>query len=388
MSGINIKDLERGKTSFKEASVQPQHDIQTRIKNILDREIVLFSKKFSDKHKESFYLELATLLSSGLDLKATLEIIEAEQDVPRHAAFIGKIKDDLIQGRSLWEAMQLSGEFTPYEYYSVQIGEETGKLVIVLDQLYRFYTERLKQKQQLVSALSYPVIILITSIGAVTFMLLFIVPMFRDVFKRFGGDLPYLTQVIISISEFIQGYFLLWFMLFTATSIYLFVNRKKPWFHFWTVRFIKKIPVVGNVVYSLQLARFCTSMSLLLGSKVPLIRSLQLINQMIVFFPIQHTLSKMEDDIMHGEMLHVSMARFSIYNKKMVSLIKVGEEVNKLDLFFEKLAKQYSSDAEHQTSLLNTFLEPAMIIFLGFVVGFILLAMYLPMFQMATNIGG
>jgi len=129
-------------------------------------------------------------------------------------------------------------------------------------------------------------------------------------------------------------------------------------------------------------------MSLLLGAKVPIIRSLNLIKQMITFYPIQITLEKMADGIMNGEALHTTMSNYPVYNRKMVSLIKVGEEVNKLDVFFEKLAAQYSNDVEHQTSLLNTFLEPAMIIFLGFIVGFILLAMYMPMFQMSTTIGG
>jgi len=91
---------------------------------------------------------------------------------------------------------------------------------------------------------------------------------------------------------------------------------------------------------------------------------------------------------MNGKSLHETMAQFPVYNRRMVSLVKVGEEVNKLDVFFDKMAKQFSSDVDHQTGLLNTFLEPAMIIFLGFVVGFILLAMYLPMFQMSTSIGG
>lgn len=151
---------------------------------------------------------------------------------------------------------------------------------------------------------------------------------------------------------------------------------------------MRRIPVIGRIVYAVQLARFSSSMALLLGSKVPIIRSINLVSQMITFYPIQVTLESMAADILNGVSLHESMSQFSVYNRKMVSLLKVGEEVNKLDIFFEKLSQQFSADVEHQTSLLNTFLEPVMIIFLGLVVGFILLAMYLPMFQVSTSIGG
>jgi type IV pilus assembly protein PilC len=383
VSGINIKEFSKGReqvTNEKSSSFD--------IKKILETDIKLFPVKFTDKNKESFYLELSTLLKAGLDIKSALELIEEEQEKPKHKEIIHKVKEDLVNGASLWEALQQSGYFTPYEYYSVQIGEETGKTNLVLDQLYQFYHVKLKQRRQFISALSYPVIILFTSIGAVSFMLLFIVPMFNDVFKRFGGDLPYITKVIINVSGAIKSNIFWVVPLIGIIVYYIYKNRNKEWMLKFSAKAVSKIPVIGKIIYAIQLARFCSSMSLLLGSKVPIIRSLGLIKQMITFYPIQITLQKMGDDIMNGKSLHSSMAEFNVYNRKMVSLIKVGEEVNKLDVFFEKLSSQFSNDVEHQTSLLNTFLEPAMIIFLGVVVGFILLAMYMPMFQMSTTIGG
>ena len=382
MSGINIKE-------YRVKSKAPKNKASgVDLGKLLETEIKLFPVKFSDKNKESFYLELSTLLAAGLDIKSSLELIENEQVKTKHKEIIGKLKADLINGDALWEAMQKAGHFTAYEYYSVQIGEETGKISAVLDQLYQFFHSKLQQRRQFINALSYPVIILLTSIGAVMFMLLFIVPMFKDVFKRFGGDLPYLTKVIIRFSEAIQSYFWLIGLLVSLLTVLLYYNRKKVWFRKTTALVVKRIPVIGKIVYSVQLARFCNSMELLLGSKVSMIRSINLVSQMVTFYPIQISLQPMAEGILHGENLHTSMAKFSVYNRKMVSLIKVGEEVNKLDVFFEKLAHQFSTEVEHQTGLLNTFLEPAMIIFLGFVVGFILLAMYLPMFELSTSIGG
>jgi type IV pilus assembly protein PilC len=385
MSGVSLKQAKKKQqVSDKSGSKSPAWNIE----RILNTEINLFAKGFSDKNKEAFYLELSTLLTAGLDIKTSLELIESEQTNPKHAKLIVQLRDDLVNGASLWEAMKNSGEFTPYEYFSIQIGEETGKLDIVLSQLNGFYSAKLKQRRQFISALSYPIIILLTSIGAVTFMLLFIVPMFSDVYKRFGGELPYLTRIIISFSTGIRENFIWMVLILTAIIATIVLNRDKEWLKRMSAGLISKIPVVGRIVYAIQLARFCNSMSLLLGSKVPMIRSINLINQMITFYPIQITLDGIANGIMNGESLYVAMAKHPVFSKRLISLVKVGEEVNKLDVFFDKLSKQFQSDAEHQTSLLNTFLEPAMIIFLGTIVGFILLAMYLPMFELSTSIKG
>lgn len=383
MTGINLKELKRNAPKNAHAP-KPSMDL----KALLEKDITLFSSRFPDKQKESFYLEMATLLTAGLDIKSALELIEQEQAKPKHAAIIRQLKEDLINGDALWQAMEKSTHFTPYEYYSIQIGEETGRIAQVLDQLYHFFSAKLKQRRQFVSALSYPIIILCTSVGAVAFMLLFIVPMFSDIFKRFGGELPYLTRVIIRGADAVQANFLWITALIILLSVVLYTQRQQDWLRKLSARLVRYVPVIGRIMYAIQLARFCTSMGLLLGAKVPMIRSIHLVQQMITFYPIQITLTPISDDVMGGTSLHQSMARFSVYNRKMVSLIKVGEEVNRLDVFFEKLASQYSTEVEHQTGLLNTFLEPAMIIFLGGVVGFILLAMYLPMFQLSTSIGG
>lgn len=383
MSGINIKEIQQNRNN-NSAAAKPSWNLE----KILHTDISFFRVRFTDKHKESFYLELSTLLQAGLDIKSALELIQDEQSKPVLADMIRTIKENLINGDAVWEAMQKSGQFTPYEFYSVQIGEETGKIDAVLFQLYQFYSAKLKQRRQFIGALSYPIIILITSIGAVAFMLLFIVPMFSDVFKRFGGNLPYLTKLIIQISETVKSNFLVFTLVFLTLAFIIRSNRNKDWMRKLSSRVLKYIPVMGKIVYSMQHARFCGSMSLLLGAKVPLVRSLGLIHQMITFYPIQATLDKIKTDILNGDPLHTSMSKHAVYNRKLVSMVKVGEEVNKLDVFFGKLSTQYTNDVEHNTSQLNNFLEPAMIIFLGFVVGFILLAMYLPMFELSTSIGG
>ncbi len=146
------------------------------------------------------------------------------------------------------------------------------------------------------------------------------------------------------------------------------------------------IPVVGPLLLKIYTARLCSSLSLLLESKVPVVKALRLVKEMVDFYPIVSTLDAIEQSILNGKSLHKSMQSFTVFEPKMIALIKVAEEVNKLDEMFHNMANQYSDDAEYQVTILNSLLEPVLIIFLGLVVGFILIGMYLPLFQLGVNI--
>jgi type IV pilus assembly protein PilC len=145
------------------------------------------------------------------------------------------------------------------------------------------------------------------------------------------------------------------------------------------------LPLVGEIIGKIYLARFSHAMTLLVTSKIPLLRATSLIKQMIAFYPLEVALNQAEQDIMKGDFLLKLLARFPIFPKRMLSLIKIGEVVNQLELFFDKIAKQYSDEVEHQTNLIGSMIEPFMIIFLGLIVGVILIAMYLPLFQLSTS---
>jgi type IV pilus assembly protein PilC len=216
-------------------------------------------------------------------------------------------------------------------------------------------------------------------------MLNFIVPMFADVFKRFGGKLPFITSVIVDMSNWIGSYFYLVFLILAIVVGFLISQRKHLWYRKFFSLLIIRIPFVGDMIRKIYMARFCHSMALLIGAKIPIVRAIKLVKEMIGFYPIEVSLDQVEQDIMQGVSLHKSLAAFPVYHRRLVSLVKVGEEVNQLEMFFGKIAKQYSEDVEHQTSLISSMIEPFMIIFLGLIVGVILIAMYLPLFQLSTT---
>jgi type IV pilus assembly protein PilC len=224
-----------------------------------------------------------------------------------------------------------------------------------------------------------------TSLGAVFFMLKFVVPMFGDVFKRFGGHLPWITEKIIDISQAMESNFFP-FVVFIALLIgFNFYARKKSRYRQFISALVLKIPVVGNLVQKIYLARFCNSMRLLINARLPLLRAISLSRQMVGYYPIEASLKTVEDSILKGNSLHQSMAYFNIYPPKMIQLLKVGEETNQLDYFFARISEQYIEEVEYQTSTLSSVMEPLIIIFLGLIVGTILISMYLPMFEMSNT---
>jgi type IV pilus assembly protein PilC len=216
-------------------------------------------------------------------------------------------------------------------------------------------------------------------------MLKFIVPMFGDIFKRFGGHLPWITEKIISLSNTLQSGFLPFLAVVTAVAFFIFTTRKKDTFRRLSTKHLLNLPVIGGLVQKIYLARFCNSMRLLINAKLPLLKAIGLIRQMIRFYPLETSLKQVEEDIIKGKALHQSLQQFDIYPAKMIQLVKVGEETNQMDYFFAKISEQYIEDVEYKTSTLSSAMEPLIIIFLGLIVGVILISMYLPLFQMSNS---
>ncbi len=381
MSSVDLKNIKRKPASKKDSNT-------TDLLAILNKDISIGGKKLKDKQKEAFYSELSVLLEAGMDIRSALDVIVNETGSKKEKELFETIKKAVINGQSLSESLKEQPQFTNYEYYSVQIGEETGKLASVLKDLADYFKRSIQQKRQVINALTYPVIVLSVAVMAVIFMMYFIVPMFADVFQRFDKELPAITQFVVNASEWIGEH--LWKLALVVATIIitLYTQRTSSWFRKYSSKVIVMIPFIGDLIRKIHLARFCNVMNLLIASKVNLLRSIELIGKMAPFYPIEIALEQMQQEITNGTPLNDSMRSYKIFDTKMVSLIKVGEEVNQLESFFDKIAQQYNDEIEHKTSILGNLIEPFMLLFLGLVVGTILIAMYLPLFQLSTSFGG
>ncbi|TGV01057.1 type II secretion system F family protein [Flavivirga rizhaonensis] len=343
-------------------------------------------KRFSDKQKEDFYREFSTLIKSGVDFNQALEILTGQQKSKFIKSIYKTINDDVVKGKSLHQAIQNYKYFSPYEYYSIKIGEDTRRLPAIFDQLQKFFSRKIKMKRQVVSVLAYPVFVLLITFGVLYFMLNFVVPMFASVFQQFGKELPEITQFVVNVSNnfnviisVILGVVLLMFVTHKLLKQHDVYKRT-------TSKILLKTPYFGSLIKKIYLARFCQSFGLLLSAKTPLITSIELTEKMISFYPLKKALSQTKKDILKGETLADSLKKHTFFTPKIISLTAIGEQINELDTMYDGLANQYNDDVDHSTKMIGTILEPIMIVIIGGIVGFIMIAMYSPIFNLSKVI--
>jgi len=366
--------------------------IQTAKKEVvktsfLNKEITLFSNNFSNKIKEDFYTELSVLLKSGIALKDSLDLIGNAVKKRQVQQIIKSISNTIVLGESFSESIRNHKEFTSYELFSIKIGEETGTLFQVTEQLGTFFNRKNEQRRQLINALTYPAIILVTAILAVVFMLQFVVPMFQDVFKQQQVELPEITKFIIRVSAFVTNYGLYFILIIILLIFAKRVFNKKLWYRKIKDNLLLKLPFVGKFIKTVYLSQFTQAVSLLTASKVPVVNSIQLAKQMLNFYPLQQALETVEQDIIRGESLSKSLNKHSLFDPKMIALVKVAEETNQNEFIFNRLNTQYNTQVMQQSKMISTLIEPAVIFIVGILVGVILVGMYLPMFELNSILG-
>lgn len=354
---------------------------------LLQKEITLFGNGFSDKKKQGFYLELAILLQAGVTLKDGLVLYTESLKKEADKALFKQIVDQVVNGEAFSDAILNSKKFTDYEYHSLKIGEETGTIDEVCQQLGVYFERKNEQKRIVVGALTYPGIVLFTALGVVFFMLSYVVPMFQGIFEQNNMELPWITQGIIKASDIVSSYgglfFLCIIILFVLSQVFKDNARFKSVMHWGLL----KIPVVGVFASKVYLAQFTQAISLLTSSKIPILTSIQMVKKMIGFVPLQESLHTVEQSILQGNSLSVSLKGTPMFDNRIVSLVKVAEETNKTEYIFQQLNEQYNNEVTQQSKLIATVLEPFIIVVVGGIVAILLIAMYLPMFQLSSAIG-
>jgi type IV pilus assembly protein PilC len=345
-----------------------------------------FSKSLSDKQKEVFYRELSMLLKSGVDFKKALEILGNQSSNKFEKEIIIELKNKVVEGRSIYESIKETNQFSPYEYYSIQIGEETRKLEEVLAELQKYFNRKIQMKRQIISVLTYPAIVMLVTVLVLYFMLNKVVPMFSSVFRQFGSELPKSTQIIIKLSNHSGAIFTIVLAIIIGLITTYTLLKKDQNYRAFTTKIILRTPYFGNLIRKIYISRFCQAMNLLITSKTTLINSLTLTAKMIGFYPIEVAIEEIKEDITRGASLHESLKKHNVFENKMVSMVEVAEQVNQLETMFERLTEQYNEEISHQTKMIGVILEPMIIIVIGVIVGVIMVSMYAPMFDLSKII--
>lgn len=356
--------------------------------SIWHREIEI-RPSFGSKEKLRFFQLLGVLLEAGLGIREALEVILEQQKKRLHKQIVRQIQAALDEGQSLSEALAHQAKyFSTFEQHSIRMGEQSGQMHRILSDLAAFHEKKLKLKRKMTQAFSYPMVVIFIAGGVVFFMVNYVVPMFSDIFTRFDAELPAITQAVMALSDFTTENGSLLAVLVLALIGSFALARKKSWYRRITSNLLIRIPLIGPIVKKVQVSRYCYSLALMLRSKVKLDQALDLLEQVIVFEPLQRSIAPIRKEVEEGGSLHDAMSQHKIYPIMMKQMIRVGERTARLDDMLEQVAKNYEEESESGINTLTSLLEPILIVVLGLVVGVILVSMYLPMFELSNTFGG
>ena len=343
--------------------------------------------KITDKKKYAVFAQLYSLLNSGLSFSRSFELLIQGEKKKRDAAVLKEVYQHIVVGNEFWKGMELSEAFTDLDCGVIRIGEETGKMDQSLLFLSDYYRKKSEQRRMLTSALSYPVIIVVTAMLVLFFMVTIVVPMFEQVYSRMGGSLPEITRFMLQLSSYFplfltgSGFIIL---LYVAVKL---IYGKTENYRRTTSTILLRIPLIGNLIRTHYQAQFCKLLYLLISSDVPLLKSLTMLESIIRFYPYSYSFKLIAEGLTRGESFSDNIDRFrNLYGDKLTTLIRVGEETNSLDKMLAAQANDITSELEHDLKQLGNILEPALILGIGGVVAFVLIAMYMPMFQLGQTI--
>ena len=336
--------------------------------------------------KRTFFSQLQTLIRSGLSFSRAFELIIEGAKTKEKALYV-RIFDEVVSGKELWRSLEADKAFTELDRSVVRIGEETGRLVDALEFLTDYYQKREEQKRMVTSALSYPIITLSIAIIVLVFMLLVVVPIFEQVYARMGGELPAITRQIIGMSESAPA--VLGIMVLLGMSMYgvrhMFGSSDK--YQSITSGIVMRLPLVSGLIRKYQVSRFSRIMHLLVSSDVPILQALYLMRGIITFYPYRQSIEEVCRMIEKGQTLTGGMDKYeNLYGKRFLVLLKVGEETNSIEQMLLTQANDTNAELEHEIKQLNNIVEPFLILAIGIIVAFVLIAMYMPMFKMGMTI--
>lgn len=333
--------------------------------------------------------QMATMISSGLSLLRTLNILAEQTENKRLAGILGQVRDAVETGVSISEAFAVHPEiFPPIMINMVRAGETGGFLDGALESIAANFEKEVKLRSTIKSAMTYPVIVLFMSFGAVLIMLIFIVPIFKTMFEGLGSELPLPTQMLVSFSEA-----MIWFVpLLIVVSIIFAVwwgkNKNTE-----AVRKVKdpillKLPVFGKLLQKIAVARFARNFSNMLGAGVPILHALKIVGETSGNWVIENALNEVAESVRQGQSISAPLLAQPVFPPMVTQMIAVGEDAGSLETMLDKIADFYDQEVQAATEQLTAAIEPLMIAFLGVVIGGMVIALYMPIFGIAGAVNG
>jgi type IV pilus assembly protein PilC len=353
-----------------------EEGVRSGLKGVKTKSLQVFSRQF------------ATMIDAGLNVVSALRTLEEQTDDTRLAVVIGEVRADVESGALLSQALARHPKVFSRLYVSmVEAGEAAGILDQVLDRLASQIEKEANIKRRVKGAMIYPSMVISFAFLVLIAMLLFIVPIFEKLYKQLGGQLPMLTQWIITASDVMRSR---WYVIFPAIGLAFFgffrwkgsEGGRKHW-----DRFKLRIPMgIGKVVLKVTMARFARTLSTLVAAGVDIIKSLEITGTTAGNWVVEDALRIVREQVHAGVPIGQPLVEHPVFPPMVGQMVRIGEETGELDAMLGKIADFYEDEVDASIAALTSIIEPIMIIFVGLMVGTIILSMYLPMFKLLTLI--
>lgn len=336
-----------------------------------------------------FVRQLATMMKAGVPLTQSFEIVADALENPNMKELVLKIKADIEGGSNFASALRKHPRYFDDLFCSlVEAGEQSGALETMLERVatYKEKSELLKAKIK--KAMKYPIAVIIVAFIVMTILLVKVVPVFADVFSSFGAELPAFTQMVVNMSEWMKKYW--WMLLFViggAVIGFSEAKKRSKAFQDFLDRLALKMPIFGNIVYQAIIARFSRTLSTTFAAGVPLIDALDstagATNNVVYYNATQ----QIKENVATGQQMQFAMRSTNLFPSMAIQMVGIGEEAGSLEEMLDKVATYYENEVDNAVDGLTSLMEPMIMAFLGIVIGGLVVAMYLPIFQMGAVVG-
>ncbi len=336
-----------------------------------------------------FSRQMATMMKSGVPIVSALEIIGGGAKNPRFKKLVDTVRADIEGGSSLYEAISKHPvQFDELYRNLVRAGEGAGVLETVLDTIANYQENIEALKGKIKKALFYPAAVVAVAILVSSILLIWVVPQFEDVFKGFGADLPAFTQLIVNASRFLVSWW--WLMLLVTVGAvfgFIFAYKRSPAMQHGLDRLILKVPVIGKIMNESAIARFARTTAVTFKAGVPLVEALGIVAGATGNSVYEQAVLRMRDDVSVGYPMNLAMKQTNIFPHMVIQMTGIGEEAGALDEMLFKVAEYYEQEVNNAVDALSSLLEPMIMVFIGTIVGSMVIGMYLPIFKLASVVG-
>ena len=347
----------------------------------------LFQKKVGLKDLAVMSRQLATMISSGLALMRALSILAEQSENPKLRETIDQVRKDVESGLSLSDAIAKHELiFPPLFINLVRAGETGGFLEDSLKSVAENYEKEVKLRGTIKSALTYPVVVLIMAILGMIGMIVFIVPVFKDMFEGLGGELPFATQFLVVLSESAPFWLPVLIIGLVVFIVWWGRNKHRPEVRNVVDPLKLRAPVFGQLAKKIAIARFTRNFGTMMRSGVPILQALSIVGATSGNYVIEKALVNVQESVRQGKSIAAPLSEEPVFPSMVTQMISVGEDSGSLEMMLEKISDFYDAEVESTTEQLTALIEPLMIAFMGVLLGGMIVALYLPVFNIFTLI--